>query len=168
MTRRDKVLTSVSLMIVSVVLMAQSSPYIAREYWGFGGTTLSQTWVSPDGRMDTQIQVPGNSTALDMWPANAPMASQDSVSEITLHRYPWQSPVMERLNISAMVDHTDGGAYRIGVERANGGQFRPILFCFENVTPGVASCPLKIGVEGVYVLTTNGFAQISATGYTAQ
>ncbi len=63
---------------------------------------------------------------------------------------------MERISVSAMVDQTDGGAYRIGLEKGGRGQDHPIIFCFENTSPSLATCPLKIQPNGVYVLQSNG------------
>lgn len=58
---------------------------------------------------------------------------------------------MERISLSAMVTQSREGAYRIGIERGGTGQYRPLIFCFEATSPGVATCPLKITENGVFV-----------------
>lgn len=120
--------------------------------WVISTASKAKEWVSPDGRQCSQATLDGASTAYDMWPTSGTKPTQWSIAELTLHRTLWSDPTMERMNVSAMVDAEDGGAYRIGVERGNGGQFRPILFCFEDVTPGVSLKALKIEPDGsVYV-----------------
>jgi len=130
--------------------IAYAASYMDSIYYGFDGVDRAREWVSPDGRMNQQNLLQ-NSTAIDYWPTAASLPDVDSLSEITLHRTLWSDPNMERFNISAMVDQTDGGAYRFGVERSGGGKFRPILFCFENTSPGLATCPLKITPDGVFI-----------------
>jgi len=140
------------LLLAIPVLYGFSFYWSSIQYWGFDGVTRAKEWVSPDGRMSLQSQLPNMSTAVDYWPTASTRPTQDSLSELTLQRYQWDALGMERMSWSAMVDQTDGGAYRFGVERSGTGQFRPMLFCFENVTPGAAVCPLKIDVTGVWVL----------------
>lgn len=131
-----------SLLIIAVALLL----------CGFLSSVMLREWVSPDGRKSMAVQIPYSSTAIDMWPTETGIKpAQNSLSELTLHRTGWWEAPVERFNISAMVDEADGGAYRFGVEAQNGGAFRPILFCFENVTPGAAVCPMKIELIGVSV-----------------
>lgn len=131
-------------------------------YWGFNGLTRAKEWVSPDGRMSSQATLPNMSTAIELWPTSGtPRPAEHSIGELTINRCMWSDPCMERINVSAMVDQTDGGAYRIGVERGGTGQFRPILFCFEDVTPGVAACPFKIDHTGVYVLVNGAYRPVA-------
>jgi hypothetical protein len=119
-------------------------------YWGYDGIHRNKEWVSPDGRMDIQNQLNNMSTAFDFWPTAGTKPTTDSLAELTLYRTLWDNPDMERISISAMAS-ADNGAYRIGVEKAGNGQYRDVIFCFENVSPGMAYCPLKITTTGVYV-----------------
>src|SRR5258708_3046864 len=98
--------------------------------WGFQNVFRAKEWVSPDGRMNIQNQIASKSTSLDLWPTAGTKPVLDSLAELTLHRTNWGTGGDERLNLSAMVDNTDGGAYRIGIERSGTGQFRPLLVCF--------------------------------------
>lgn len=123
--------------------------------WGFQAVFRAKEWVSPDGRMNIQNQLAGKSTSLDLWPTAGTLPTVDSLAELTLHRKLWNSGADERLNVSAMVDSTDGGAYRIGIERSGTGQFRPLLIAFEDVTPGQALLALKVDLTGVYVHDDN-------------
>jgi len=133
-------------------------------HWGFNGLLRAKEWVSPDGRLSLQSQLPDMSSAWDCWPTASPIRPREhSLCELTLNRYQWDHPSMERISLSAMVDETDGGAYRIGVERGGTGIHRPILFCFEDTSPGKATCPLKIDPTGAYVLGANGhYRQLGA------
>ena len=74
-------------------------------------------------RMSLQAPLPNQSTAIDMWPTSGTTPIEHSLAELTLNRYQWDNPAMERINLSAMVNQTDGGAYRIGVERGGTGQY---------------------------------------------
>lgn len=129
--------------------------------WGFDNLERVRQWTSPDGRMSIQSQLTDQSTAIDLWPTASTTPKEHSLSELTLQRYPWGHPAMERFNVSAMVDQTDGGAYRFGVEKGGTGQYRPIIFCFEAVTVGdPANCPLRIQPDGVYVLTDGTYHKL--------
>lgn len=156
---KAKLLLTLGLLLVAGTAIGYTftDVYTANEWWGFNNIIRSRTWVGPDGRMGIQSQMANMSTALDLWPTANPVPPiTDSFAEITIHRTPWeQTDTMERLNISSMVQ-ADGGAYRIGVERGGVGNFYPIIFCFENVTPGVAVCPLKVQLDGVYVVNSDG------------
>lgn len=146
-----------ALGIVTMFLVGFTALYTPLINWGFDSVLRTKEWVSPDGRMSTQSQMPNMSTAYDCWPTASPTKpTSDSLCELTLNRYQWDHASMERISVSAMVDQTDGGAYRIGVEKGGTGQYRPIIFCFENTSPGLATCPLKIQPNGVYVLQSNG------------
>lgn len=124
--------------------------------WGFDGILRAKEWVSPDGRMSSQNQLASKSTALDMWPTSGARPTGDSLAEITLNRYQWDNTSMERFNMSAMADPINNGAFRFGVERGGTGMYRDVIFCFENTSPGVATCPLKLTTLGVYVLNSDG------------
>ena len=133
----------------------------ANVFWGFDDQVRAREWVSPDGRMGIQSQIGDQSTAIDLWPTAGATPREHSLSELTLQRYLWGHSGMERFNISAMVDQTDGGAYRFGVEKGGTGQYRPIIFCFEAVTVGdPANCPLRIQPDGVYVKTEEGYKKL--------
>lgn len=124
-------------------------------HWGWGGVERAKEWVSPDGRISMQAVVQPH-TALDMWPAwNTP--TEHSLTELTLNRFGWWEEGHERINLSAMVDESDGGAYRIGIEAAPPGIHRPLIVCFETwPAGGVAFCPFKIDTTGTYALHTDG------------
>lgn len=126
-------------------------------YWAIDGLTKARAWVAPDGRTGVQSTVAG-STAVDYWPTLGTRPHVDSLAELTLQRHLWSEDAMERMNWSAMVDETDGGAFRFGVERAGTGIHRPILFCFEDYphNSGQAYCPLKLDTTGAYVLGEDG------------
>lgn len=140
------------LTLLLFTLSAHATPTDAI-IWGFSGVNRAKEWVSPDGRMSQQNTLNSNSTAIDLWPTTGTLPTLDSLAEITLYRTRWSDTQMERMNISAMAS---GGEYRFGVERANGGSFRNMIFCFENVTPGVAVCNFKITPTGVFVSDDGG------------
>ena len=121
-------------------------------HWTIDGIAQSREWIL-GGRLSLQSLSPG-STAIDMWPTTQARPTVDSLAELTLQRYQWDNSAMERFNISAMVDETDGGAYRFGVERSGTGIHRPMLFCFEDLPhgSGQAYCPFKIDTTGAYAL----------------
>lgn len=122
--------------------------------WVIDGIALAKQWISPDGRTCVQITGDG-STAVDLWPTQSAKPATGSVAELTLHRTGWWESGMERLNVSAMADSEDGGAYRVGIERGGDGQFRPLLVCFEDYQPGRARKALRIDPDGsVYVYDT--------------
>lgn len=123
------------------------------------GISRSRLWTSPDGRIGFQAMLDGMSSALEIWPTPGSTPHKDSLGEITLNRYLWPhdgQSRMERLNISAMVDETDNGAYRIGVEAGNGGIHRDIIFCFESPEGQPANCQLRITPNGVFVKSSDG------------
>ncbi|MBX3329616.1 MAG: hypothetical protein KF722_04385 [Nitrospira sp.] len=152
--------TLLTVLALVLVLAGFTYTYNSVQFWGFDGITRAKEWVSPDGRMSLQAQLPNQSTAIDMWPTSGTTPTEHSLAELTLNRYQWDNPAMERINLSAMVNQTDGGAYRIGIERGGTGQYRPLIFCFEATSPGVATCPLKITENGVFVKQGAVYTQI--------
>ena len=136
----------VGILVTSTLAYAAVSADIIN--WGFGGIIRNKEWVAPDGRMSMQNQTV-ESTSIDLWGAPT-LPNNHSISEITLHRNSYGLGYDERLNVSAM-SQANQSAYRVGVERSGSGSFRDIIFCFEDVTPGVAVCPLKITMQGVLV-----------------
>lgn len=141
-------------MLMALTFVMQQTSVI---YWGFDNIVRAKEWVSPDGRISTQSQLSNMSTAYDCWPTSGTRPMIDSLCELTLNRYQWDSTRMERFSISAMADEIDGGAFRFGVERGKDGQFRPMIFCFEAVTSTTAHCPLKIDERGVYALKNGAY-----------
>lgn len=123
---------------------------------GFGGVDRARMWVSTNGRIGLQTHISNDSTALDLWPTSGTQPTQHSISEITLQRKLWGGTGLERFNISAMVDGAKDGSYRFGVEREGTGIHRDIIFCFEDVTPGVAVCNFKVTMGGVFVSDDGG------------
>jgi len=141
-----------AILAALVSCTASADTYVDNLYWQVSGQTYGRQWGDTSGRWNIQTYASYSSTALNLFPTLGISATGDSLSEITLHRIAYQNTSgMERLNVSAMSDAVDGGDYRIGVERSGAGQFHPIRFCFENVTPGVAVCPLRITLEGVFI-----------------
>lgn len=143
-----KYVVCIALLLISTA--AYAATFTDKINWSYGGVDRAREWVSPDGRMSMEA-LNGRHTALDMWPhANPP--TEHSLTELTLYRTRWDDEGMERINFSAMVDQTDAGAYRIGVEHRPPGIPRPIIFCFESVNPGgAANCQFRIAPDGVYV-----------------
>lgn len=124
---------------------------------GFGGVDRARMWVSTNGRIGFQSHINSDSTALDLWPTTGTKPTHHSIGEITIQRKMWGGSGLERFNISAMPDPGYfNGAYRFGVEREGSGIHRDIIFCFEDVTPGVAVCPMKVTMGGVYVSDDSG------------
>jgi hypothetical protein len=89
-------------------------------------------------------KVPGQRTALDMYPVEGPnQAPGGALTEHVLYRTCASAhPNFERMNWTAMF-HGDP-MYRFGVERGGNGKFRSMVFAFEDVEPGVARIPLEI------------------------
>lgn len=112
---KPKILLTVLALVL--VLTGFTFTYNNVQFWGIDGVLRAKEWVSPDWRMDLQAQLPNQSTAIDMWPTSSVTPTEHSLAELTLNRYQWDNPAMERISLSAMVNQTDGGAYRIGIER---------------------------------------------------
>lgn len=121
--------------------------------WTYGGAPFVSQFVNHDARIGFQAHKNGAGTNIDLWPTTGIYPPQDSLAEITLYRTRLNefSTGFERFNISSMVDGGRNGAYRFGVERGGSGQFRDIVFCFENYTPGESNCPFLITPQGVFV-----------------
>lgn len=124
-------------------------------YWGYDGVNRTKEWVSPDGRMSLQSQMPNMSTAFDLWPTSSTRPTTDSLAEVTLYRTIWSDPDMERISLSAMAS-ADNAAYRVSVERGGNGVHRDVIFCFEDTSPGLATCPFKVTKNGVFVSHDGG------------
>lgn len=152
--------TLLTVLALVLVLTGFTYTYNSVQFWGFEGISRAKEWVSPDGRMSLKAQLPNQSAAIDMWPTSGITPTEHSLDELTLNRYQWDNPAMERISLSAMATPSQGGAYRIGIEREGTGQYRPLIFCFEATSPGVATCPLKITENGVFVKQGAGYAQI--------
>lgn len=152
--------TLLTVLALVFILTGFTYTYNSVQFWGFDGVSRAKEWMSPDGRMSLQAQLPDQSTAIDMWPTSGMTPTEHSLAELTLNRYQWDNPAMERISLSAMVTQSREGAYRIGIERGGTGQYRPLIFCFEATSPGVATCPLKITENGVFVKQGAGYTQI--------
>src|SRR3990167_821170 len=116
-----------------------------------------------DGRLVLMGRYPGGvtggSTALDMWPVNDTLPQEHALTEHVLYRTRIQDwPNFERMNWTAMADNSP--SYRFGVERGGTGQFRDMIFCFEDVTPGMSACKFKITLDGIFVRRQNTWHQI--------
>ncbi|BFU90659.1 MAG: hypothetical protein NTAFB01_18460 [Nitrospira sp.] len=116
--------TLLTVLALVLVLTGFSVYYTGVTYWRFDGVIRAKEWVSPDGRMDLQVQLPNQSTAIDMWPTSSVTPTEHSLAELTLNRYQWDNPAMERISLSAMVNQTDGGATAlvssVGVQGSTG------------------------------------------------
>jgi hypothetical protein len=121
--------TLLTVLALVLVLTGFTYTYNSVQFWGFDGVSRAKEWVSPDGRMSLQAQLSDQSTAIDMWPTSGTTPTAHSLAELTLNRYQWDNPAMERISLSAMVNQSQGGAYRIGIERGGTGQYRPLIFC---------------------------------------
>lgn len=129
--------------------------------WGFANQVRAKEWVSPDGRMSLQSQIPDMSTAWDCWPTVGVRPVEHSLCELTLNRYQWDHAKLERISLSAMADAIDDGAYRISIEKGRAGEHKPLIVCFDNAVPGgAAACPLRIQPDGVYVQTEGGYRKL--------
>ncbi len=97
-----------------------------------------------DGAFVVNGQVPGGRTAIDLWPVDSDQqAPTGAKAELVIYRTRLKDmPNFERMNWTAMWDGEP--QYRFGVERGGDGQFRPVLFAFEDITPGQARIPLTI------------------------
>lgn len=122
----------------------------------FPGITLFQGNAN-DGALVLNSKIPGR-TALDIWPYTGTLPDRDALAETVWYATRFQDyPTFERFNISQMAV---GKQVRFGVERGGAGEFRDIIFCFEDVTPGVAACKLKVTLQGVYVQKAGQWVQI--------
>ena len=153
----------VLVLLTVPLLLAFTQGWTSILWWGFDGVTRAKEWVSPDGRMSLQSAMADMSTAIDFWPTASPgKPTEHSIAELTLNRYQWDDPRIERMSMSAMVDATDGGAFRFSVEKGGTGQHRPILFCFDHATAGgAATCPLKIDPTGVYAWVNGAYRPLA-------
>ncbi len=97
-----------------------------------------------DGSLVIVGKLPGQRTGLDLWPVDSDnQPQQGALTEVVIQRRRFgEFPDMERMNWTAM-NHNEP-QYRFGVERGGNGQFRPVLFAFEDITPGQARIPLTI------------------------
>ena len=127
--------------IASAIVLAGCSPESQQS-----AQADHEQWVNvADGRVSVQNKIPPyqGGTAIDLWTPPTP-ETHDSNAELSIHRCnEWSTGTpncMERLNLSAMA----APQYRLGIERGGTGQFDPLYFCFENVTPGVAYCPMRM------------------------
>lgn len=157
---RGRVLMLVAL---SSILVAFAVTWTHTIQWGFDGLVRAKEWVSPDGRMSLQSQMPDMSTAWDCWPTVGIRPIEHSICELTLNRYQWDHERLERISLSAMSDQTDDGAYRISIEKGGAGEHRPLIVCFDNATPGGATyCPLKVGMDGVWIWVNGEYRPVAS------
>ena len=112
-----------------------------------------------DGSLVVTGKVARQRTALDFWPHDGPLPSEHALTETVWYRTRFKDwPNFERMNFTAMADNAP--MYRFGVERGGSGQHRPIYFCFEDVSPGVADCKFYIGRDGVWIRQGSKWAKI--------
>lgn len=120
---------------------------------------VSKLWASPDGSLVLQSVLDRARTALDLRPTKGIPVYRGAKAELVLYRASDESTNnFERINFSAMND--DEASYRIGIERGGSGAFRELWFCFEDVTPGVADCKMKITIDGVFVRSGQNWVKI--------
>jgi hypothetical protein len=100
-----------------------------------------------DGSLVVTGLVPGQRTALDLWPHNGPLPERHALSEQVWYRTRFRDwPTFERMSISAMASTTRFGPhYRLSIEHGGTGQSLPFIFCFDSQSVGEMSyCPLRL------------------------
>lgn len=151
------------LIACAPILLAFAAAWTHTINWGFSGVSRAKEWVSPDGRLSLQSQMPDMSTAWDCWPTVGVRPVEHSLCEITLNRYQWDHAKLERISLSAMADNIDGGAYRVSIEKGRAGEHKPLIVCFDNATPGgTAYCPLKVDVDGVWIWEDGEYRRVAS------
>lgn len=120
------------------------------------GNAITMFNGSPmDGSIVVTGKVPGQRTAIDLWPHNGLLPMRHALTETVWYRTRFQDwPRLERFSVSA-IGNGDAGYYALDVEAGGGGQYRPILACFDGLQPGL-DCPFRIywGNQGVFVCAT--------------
>lgn len=148
--------------LVGLLVCAAAYAYVNTDiiFLGFNGGTYSRIWNDQSGRTGMQSLVNNGATGFDLWRTSGAAPALDALSEITVHRTnEWQDGgKMERFSMSAMATPYGNAAYRFGVEAGSGGQYREIIYCFENTggPAGGATCPLRIAIDGVYISRDGG------------
>lgn len=102
---------------------------------------------APEGSLTIYGLADNGRTAIDIGPTRGVLPSEHALVELVLYRTQDQKNNFERMNWtagSAAIPH-----YRFGVERGGSGQFRDIVFAFEDVTPGVAEIPFIISSNSI-------------------
>ena len=111
-----------------------------------------------DGSLVMNGKVPEQRTAIDFWPINGKLPALHALTETAWYATRFKDwPTFERFSISQM---GSGKQIRFGVERGGTGQFRELIFCFEDVAPGEADCKLLIKRDGVFVRHNSTWLQI--------
>lgn len=133
-----------TVLALVLVLTGFTYTYNSVQFWGFDGVSRAKEWVSPDGRMSLQAQLSDQSTAIDMWPTSGTTPTAHSLAELTLNRYQWDNPAMERISLSAMVNQSQGGVYR-----------NDLLYCPYHLTHllipvSIPSAPLPYEIVLIY------------------
>src|SRR6185312_16002751 len=101
--------TLLTVLALVLALTGFTYTYNSVQFWGFDGVSRAKEWVSPDGRMSLQAQLSDQSTAIDMLPTSGTTPTAHSLAKLTLNRYQWDNPAMERISLSAMVNQSQGG-----------------------------------------------------------
>ncbi|HCB22450.1 hypothetical protein A3B42_03165 [Candidatus Daviesbacteria bacterium RIFCSPLOWO2_01_FULL_38_10] len=102
---------------------------------------------APEGSLTVYGLSDNGRTAIDLGPTRGVLPNEHALAEVVLYRTQDQKNNFERMNWtagSATIPH-----YRFGVERGGSGQFRDIVFAFEDVTPGKAEIPFIISADSV-------------------
>lgn len=111
-----------------------------------------------DGSLVVNGKLPNQRTGLDFWPVNGTLPSEHALTEMVFYATRFQDwPTFERFSISQIAGNSH---IRFGVERGGNGQFRDMLFCFDDITPGVGDCKFKISLSGVFVRNNNQWIKI--------
>ncbi len=118
-----------------------SNDLIDTMLWGWSATQRVKLFNGPDGSLTMYSLVTGR-TALDLGPSRASIPTADALAEVVLYRTADQGTNMERMNWTAgaaAIPH-----YRFGVEKSGTGQYRDMVFAFEETSAGTATMPLRM------------------------
>ena len=111
-----------------------------------------------DGSLVVTGKIAQQRTGIDMWPVDDKLPALHALTESVWYATRFKDwPNFERFSISQMASAKE---IRFGVERGGAGEFRNMIFCFEDVAPGQADCKLLITRNGVFVRNENQWVQI--------
>lgn len=110
---------------------------VDRLKWGSSGVQWGEMNVSPDGSLNLQSVLADQRSAIDLRPTlHAVKPRNHAVAEFVVYSCD-DAQGWERSNWSEMA-HGDWALkhVRFGIERGGQGRFRPIVFSYEDITPG--------------------------------
>lgn len=105
--------------------------------WGSGNTHWGEMNVSPDGSINLQSVLADQRSAIDLRPTlHAVKPVNHALAEFVVYARD-DAVGWERSNWSEMAHELWGLKHvRFGIERGGQGRFRPIVFSYEDITPG--------------------------------